>query len=365
MPFGGAPFGPGSAAVPPADAAPARAAGQALAPLSPAAAGGTAPAPALAAVPGIDEAMDDAAPAGSEAAAAEADAPEGAEPMDAEPAAGPAGVGSVGGDPPAAAAAGSSANAAALAAAARPPQLWQRDEAMCRTAAFGQLCGSQPWRPTPLGGSDLQRPLRSYTADSQPDGSRTSCNKYQVSHINLLPGIMVIWCLDCGICRYFGVMERAESPRHPFEVLYTRCAEAPRRFVFDNGCNVHAYMLNREPAFFQPTRMLIDQVHFRTHTNCAPDFNTGCHLHDTAFANPCCIPADISIHAADADSISTRMQVTTLTSRTAPWRSRKTPSWRSWTRTSMCMYYVRYAMYRLNKRQRQAAAKQSSGGRRG
>lgn len=287
--------------------------------------------------------------------------------MDADPAAGPADEVAASGDFQAAAAARLAPDAAALAAAARLPEQWQRDEAMCRTAAFGQLCGKQPWQPTPLGGSDLQRPLHNYAADGTSDGARASCTKHQVSHINLLPGVMLIWCLDCGICRYFGVMERAESPRHPFEVLYTRCVEAPKRFVFDNGCNVYAYMLNREPAFFQSTRMLVDQMHFRTHTNCAPDYDTGCYCGMAlsssfsyslfySFAETLVMLTHLSLRAGYYPDVTNSALAEQKNSFLA-----KLDGHVSFMSQPVFMYYMRYALYRLNKRQRQAAAKQPSG----
>lgn len=165
--------------------------------------------------------------------------------------------------------------AAAVATAARLPEQWSRDETMIRTGAFGQLSGTTLWQPTPLGGSDVVRPLRNYAANKVSFGTVQSCTKHKASHQNLLPGCMVFWCMKCRTCRHFSVMHQAESPRHPFEVLYTRCPEAPGRFCFDNGCNVHAYMLNREAAFFKRTRVAVDESHFRGHKNCAPDYNTG------------------------------------------------------------------------------------------
>ena len=164
---------------------------------------------------------------------------------------------------------------AAAQPAARPPESWSRDEAMDRTGHFGRLGDGGQWRPTQLGGSDVVRPLRRYTQDTTPAAVKPSCTKHQVSHRTLLPGCMVFWCMKCRVCRHFNVMHRAESPRHVFEVLLTRCPLAPLRFCFDNGCNVYAYFLNREPEFFKRTRMFVDESHFRGHKNCAPDYNTG------------------------------------------------------------------------------------------
>jgi hypothetical protein len=58
-------------------------------------------------------------------------------------------------------------------------------------------------------------------------------------------------------------MKDAESPRTIFTALYTRCQEAPQRLSYDNGCNTHQYLLNREPGFFANTSFLIDETHYQ------------------------------------------------------------------------------------------------------
>ena len=165
--------------------------------------------------------------------------------------------------------------AGAAAASPRTPAMWSEDEAMCQTGEYGRLSGGAEWRPSPLGGSDVQRLLRNYAADSVSFGTRQSCTKHKSSHCNLLPGCMVFWCHKCGVCRHFTVMQRAESPFYLFHPLYTRCVVAPTVLCFDNACNGHAFNLNREPEFFKFTRMYVDESHFRGHSNCAPDYNTG------------------------------------------------------------------------------------------
>ena len=81
--------------------------------------------------------------------------------------------------------------------------------------------------------------------------------------MQLVPGILLWWCGCCGICRGFSIMKDAESPRTLFEVLYTRCPEAPQQLTYDNGCNTHQYFLNREPEFFANTTFLIDEAHYQ------------------------------------------------------------------------------------------------------
>lgn len=36
---------------------------------------------------------------------------------------------------------------------------------------------------------------------------------------------------------------------------------APKMLIYDNGCNAHCYLINREPAFFESTSVYIDRLH--------------------------------------------------------------------------------------------------------
>lgn len=74
-------------------------------------------------------------------------------------------------------------------------------------------------------------------------------------------------------------MEDAESPRTVADFLYTRCEQPPSRFQLDNGCNLLAYVLNREPEFFMQMQVLVDEPHYRGHVNCSAAFNTGAIMH--------------------------------------------------------------------------------------
>ena len=135
------------------------------------------------------------------------------------------------------------------------------------------------WLQSPLGGSNVYRPLHSYLADQHSFGSGVdsapTCSKAQRSTQLLVPGIMIVWCTCCSRAVLFSLMTNSESPRTIFELLYTHCPEAPSRFQFDNGCNVHRYALHREPSYFKHTQWLVDQLHFRGHKNCSLAYSTG------------------------------------------------------------------------------------------
>lgn len=155
----------------------------------------------------------------------------------------------------------------------RHPRTWSRDESFLR---MGRWCGfsREPWTKTELGGSDVRRQLNVYAADLVSAATQKGCNKYQKSHINLLPGIMLYWCSICGRCTGFSVMDTAESVRMPFEFMYTSCETAPEKFQMDNVCNLDQYIRNREPEFFAATELLIDEPHFRGHVTCSENYNT-------------------------------------------------------------------------------------------
>ena len=47
--------------------------------------------------------------------------------------------------------------------------------------------------------------------------------------------------------------------------LLTPFISAPHVVIYDNGCNLHSYILNREPHFFEKTRFLVDRFHWPNH----------------------------------------------------------------------------------------------------
>lgn len=118
-----------------------------------------------------------------------------------------------------------------------------------------------------------------YYADEVSQGTRGSCKKDAYTRRQLSPGLFVMWCLCCGNCIGFHMMRDSESPRTLFEVLYTRFPVAPRLVVYDNGCNAHAFALNREPVFFKNTQFMIDALHFKCHTGCCSAYDIKHHAH--------------------------------------------------------------------------------------
>ena len=70
-------------------------------------------------------------------------------------------------------------------------------------------------------------------------------------------------------------MTDSESPSTMFEQLFLWYDDAPRTVIYDNGCHLLDYALNRAPAWAKQLRILIDELHAKGHTSCANSFDTG------------------------------------------------------------------------------------------
>ena len=239
-------------------------------------------------------------------------------------------------------------------AALRPPSLWGQEETLGRTGVWCGLPADAGWQPSPLGGSHVRRALRLYAADSyRMGGSASDCNKWQRSSMQLIPGYMLVWCACCGFCIMFAIKRDAESPRTVFDLLFTHMEQPLQQFQLDNGCNLHNFALAREPEHFRDMRVLVDELHYRGHTNCSQGYNTGAGLQKPLDCGiiPSLVLTVLHVHhvieclarcrnaaGADAHIDVYLMQHTTQASQTHPWRSRRTrccggsrASWRTWT----------------------------------
>jgi hypothetical protein len=85
----------------------------------------------------------------------------------------------------------------------------------------------------------------------------------------------MVWCACCRRCVMFSVMRDSELPRTPFDLVITHMERAPQQFQLDNGCNLHSFALAREPEYFAGMRVLVDEPHYRGHTNCSANYSTG------------------------------------------------------------------------------------------
>ena len=100
------------------------------------------------------------------------------------------------------------------------------------------------------------------------------CAKYAKGNTHLGPGVILLWCVEHRHCIGFAFMTKAESPRTLYELLVTRFETPPPVVIYENGCNVAAYAMNRIPQHFRDTLFLSDGLHWPAHTNCAPTFDS-------------------------------------------------------------------------------------------
>ena len=113
-----------------------------------------------------------------------------------------------------------------------------------------------------------------YEADHHKISSddQDACRKYSSNHTTLTPGIFTLFCRH-GICYGFQVMESHESPRHPFEIFLCRFPMPPQMIIYNNGCKLHQYVLNREPVHFKNTIFLVDRFHWQGHVGCSSGYS--------------------------------------------------------------------------------------------
>jgi hypothetical protein len=99
------------------------------------------------------------------------------------------------------------------------------------------------------------------------------CNKNYKRPGRLGAGTVLFWCAEHRHCIGFLVLTAAESVRHVFEVFVSRFKEMPKVIIYDNGCNLHEYVLNRDPRPFINTLIMSDGFHILDHKNCALTYN--------------------------------------------------------------------------------------------
>ena len=100
------------------------------------------------------------------------------------------------------------------------------------------------------------------------------CNKDYKQAGKFGAGTLLFWCADCSCCIGFDILKSAESVQHVYNVLVTRFTQMPRVIIYDNGCNLHEYILNRSPGLFFNTLFLSDGFHWKNHSNCCECYNS-------------------------------------------------------------------------------------------
>ncbi|KAI8892601.1 hypothetical protein BC833DRAFT_569954, partial [Globomyces pollinis-pini] len=116
-------------------------------------------------------------------------------------------------------------------------------------------------------------PIRRVTDIRISKGVEMSCNKDAKIPGKLGSGVLLYWCGEHRCCIGFSVLEKSESIQEVYTTLIARFPTLPKVIIYDNGCNLHDYFLNRSPSILKETIILSDGFHWKNHTNCGPTYN--------------------------------------------------------------------------------------------
>jgi hypothetical protein len=86
-------------------------------------------------------------------------------------------------------------------------------------------------------------------------------------------GVMTVFC-EHEVCYASFVMEGAESRDHLFSFMVKYLDKPPEVLVYDFGCAVLDYCLNRLPDWFKDMMAVVDKFHWSNHNSCCSSFNS-------------------------------------------------------------------------------------------
>lgn len=110
---------------------------------------------------------------------------------------------------------------------------------------------------------------------ARTDEQKETCTKIAKQKNKMGPGVVAFHCLEHGKCFGFIILQDAESPKIMLDTIVSRLPSPPKVIVYDNGCNLQEYILNRFPNFFRDTRVFVDGFHYKSHTNCPSTYDSG------------------------------------------------------------------------------------------
>ena len=117
-------------------------------------------------------------------------------------------------------------------------------------------------------------PYHSVVRDINFGKETTNCTKEYKQSGRLGAGTLLFWCGIHRKCIGFYMLPSAESCQHVYTILLSRFKRMPRVVIYDNGCNLNEYVLNRAPEPFKGSYILSDGFHWKNHVNCASTFNS-------------------------------------------------------------------------------------------
>lgn len=114
----------------------------------------------------------------------------------------------------------------------------------------------------------------SYEADTGGSGedNKPDCNHAFQGGRGKTGGVFT-WFCEHGVCYGFYMIPKAEGRNEAFSFLTCYFAEAPRYVIYDFGCALQEYCLNRAPSFFKDTIFVVDRFHWMGHKSCAKSYS--------------------------------------------------------------------------------------------
>jgi hypothetical protein len=128
----------------------------------------------------------------------------------------------------------------------------------------GICCGVAKVRDRPQYATDC--------AGAEGDSSKSDCNHAFHGGGGRTGGVFT-WFCEHGICYGFYMLHRAECRNEAFSFLTNYFMEAPQYVVYDFGCALQEYCLNRAPDFFKDTQFVVDRFHWLGHSSCSQGYN--------------------------------------------------------------------------------------------
>lgn len=101
-----------------------------------------------------------------------------------------------------------------------------------------------------------------------PRDNEAGCNK------EYYPGTLLFWCGIHRECLGFYVLSSHESLTQVHHIFASRFPVLPKLIIYDNGCNFHDFVLNRDPLLYLNTMVVSDGFHWKNHTNCGVIYNS-------------------------------------------------------------------------------------------
>jgi hypothetical protein len=125
-------------------------------------------------------------------------------------------------------------------------------------------------------GRPMLRKIRKVQLQKDVEGG---CNK------DYYPGTLLYWCGEHRKCLGFYILPSHESLfqvidllKKVYSIFVTRFRRMPQIIIYDNGCNLSDYILNRSPLLFANTIVLSDGFHWKNHDNCTIAYNSNAYL---------------------------------------------------------------------------------------